>query len=158
MIQSLRDKMRIPFDSDLFVARAESIPHIPFIPMQSVSFQESSILLLECHLPMMFFLILDVGFHRADIGLAHGKRAVTVLPIEVSRGLLFDANGRTGFEFLHQFGNRDCPAEVAQNVNVVFHNTDNERWTVDVLQGADQVSRHRAFEFGCLQERSPVFG
>jgi len=45
--------------------------------------QKRAILLLERHLPMVFFLVLDIPSHVLDLRLAHGEGAVSVLPGEL---------------------------------------------------------------------------
>src|SRR2546428_1774700 len=57
-----------------------SIPHIPFVIRDLISFQELSELLLKRHLAMVALLVLDVANHGVGLRFADGERAVACLP------------------------------------------------------------------------------
>ncbi len=76
---------------DKFGPRANSsssIPDVPFVNLDVVLLtQISAELLLKRHLPMVFSLAVDVSDHLLDQRLAHRKRAVAGLPMEIVSSL-----------------------------------------------------------------------
>jgi hypothetical protein len=57
-----------------------SIPEIFLIILNLVLFQEREIFLLKAFMPMMFFLIFDVGDRFIDMGYAYAERTIALLP------------------------------------------------------------------------------
>ena len=62
-----------------------SIPHITLVILDLISCQEDPKLLLKRLNSMMVLLVFDVAPHSFDVGLADGKRTVTVLPMNSLR-------------------------------------------------------------------------
>ena len=58
------------------------VPHIPFIELNLITFQERAKLVLKRLHAMMFLLPLDVSARLCNTGLADRKRTISVLPME----------------------------------------------------------------------------
>ena len=85
------------------------IPDIPFIIFNLIFFQETTVLLFERLLFMMFFLIKDIVFNHVCLFRIDRKPSVAVLPVKifVLSSFCFHPFGRRCFYFFNQFHQRD---------------------------------------------------
>ena len=81
---------------------ARSVPNISLIEFDTMPRQKSPQFLLKRPLAMMLLLILDISLDIKDVGLADGKRGVSVLPMEiaVSWDIRFHPFGTPFLDFL----------------------------------------------------------
>jgi len=107
---------------------------------------------------MMFFLVGDVTFHLLGVGLAHREGPIPVLPMEIPqlRSFLLDARGRRCLHLFDKFRNRDCPREIAQDVNVILDNAGDYRRTFQIPERSDQVACHDVAYCGNSEEWPPL--
>lgn len=107
----------------------------------------------------MLFLIRDILLDLTDIGLTDRECPIAALPMKVAQPWPFflDAGRRTGLNLLDQLRNRDRTVKVAKNVDVIFHNPDDQRRALDIPKRADEVACHDAAKFRFTQERLPMF-
>ncbi len=85
-----------------------SIPHVPLVELDLVSFEQRSQFVLKRPSAVMFFLPADVIDNVIDVGLAHRKRRVAGLPMETLKiGTLgFDPSRCARFQFLDDLGHQ----------------------------------------------------
>ena len=63
--------------------RVESVPHVPLVECNFISFQQKPELILKGNLSMMLLLPLDIIMYRRKLREADGENAITVLPREL---------------------------------------------------------------------------
>jgi hypothetical protein len=70
---------------------ARSVPNISLIEFDTMPRQKSPQFLLKRPLAMMLLLILDISLDIKDVGLADGKRGVSVLPMDLELPFLISS-------------------------------------------------------------------
>jgi hypothetical protein len=70
---------------------------------------------------------------------------------------LLDASRRIGLHLFDQSRDRQRAMQVAENVYMVLHDTDDQRRAFDIPQNPNHVSRHDSAEVWCAQIRRAVF-
>jgi hypothetical protein len=108
------------------IFRCGSIPDVSFVVFDFVTAQKNPEFFLEGRLFVMIRLRLNVLFHRFELRLPDGKRAVFVLPAESPKILAFgfDPFRGTGFNLFDEIGDGDRPRQVAYDMQMVFHAAD----------------------------------
>src|SRR5437773_8139453 len=109
---------------------------------------------------MMLLLSGDVLLHLVEIGLAHGEIRVAALPLElgVIASALLQPEVRDAFQFLHPFGLRDGAPESREQMQVVFHATDEDGRAIELFGNAAEIGVERVARGFVAQERAAVFG
>jgi putative transposon-encoded protein len=122
-----------------------SIPDIPFIEGDLVTFQKSPVFLLELFLPMMFLLVRDVFTDGGHVGFGDSKRSITCLPRKSSElaALRLDPFGRRFFDILDGGTDRDGAGQFKEDVNVVFNRVDEHGRAAKVLKNSRHVGMKR---------------
>src|SRR6266853_851310 len=98
--------------------------------------QQRAQLFLKRHLMMMFFLPNDVLLYLLQIRVTDREIRITALPFKISviRSLLFEPAVGHAFQFLHPFRLGYGPAKTAEQMNVIFHATDDKGRTFQDLR------------------------
>jgi len=136
----------------------ESIPNISFIPFEFVPPQEVAKLFLVSCGAMMRFLIGQVRLYLFDIGIAHCKRAVAVLPPKIVNGqLIMHPARRVGFDESNRISHRDCPAQRGQQMHMVWHSAGGDQSARSVAQYSPDVFKQARLDVA-LDHRLPVLG
>ncbi len=100
-------------------------PHIARVVFDAMLFQNCYKLRLEIAFPMMFSLALDVSDRRTQLRPTDRKRAVTLLPIEVSHRASFVHPTRgCALDLLHCLRYRERRRKRQHEVNVIVRSTD----------------------------------
>lgn len=122
-----------------------SIPDIPLIEGDLVSFQKSPVFLLERFFSMMFLLVCDVSTDTGHVGFGNRKRSITCLPSKSGEltALRFDPFGGRFFDILDGGTNGDGAGQFKEDMNVVFDRVDEHGRTSKVLQHGCHVSMER---------------
>src|SRR5438128_2120161 len=96
---------------------------------------------LKTHLMVMLFLVLNIGFHRLNIGLAHGKGRVATLPVKVhySRSVDFHPLGTRFLHFLDDLLEGMILGKRKQRMNVVLDAANQQRWAFPFLEDSSLV-------------------
>jgi len=108
----------------------------------------------------MLFLSGDVLLYLFEIRLTHGEIRVTALPLEVGVITTAFLQPEVGdaFQLLHPFGLRDGASETREQMNMVFHATDEERWAIELLGDAAEIRMQRVARGFVAQERPAILG
>ena len=133
-----------------------SIPHIPFIPFNAVFAKDGAVFFLEGLRAMVFGLAADVFDHGVSVRLAHGKNAVTRLPMKGSKlwPLSLHPNRAGSFQFLHPLRQRNRARHPRQDMNVIRDAANGDGVTFQFRGDATEISMHRIHLLGI---REPWF-
>src|SRR5437667_4668947 len=139
---------------------ADSIPNVFFIPFDFVLAQQGAQLLLKSNLAMMLLLTGDVLLHLFEIRLADTEIRVATLPFEV--GVIATAflqpEVRDAFQFLHPFGLRDGAPEASEQMDMVFHATDEDGRAIELFGNPAEIRVEGVASGFVAQELATVFG
>lgn len=117
----------------------DSIPHVPFVEIQTRLPQQPSKLILKRRLAMMFFLTSDVCDDPIRFSRAHRERPISRLPAECAHTLCLHPLRGTGLRLLDDLGKGRRPGEAEENMDVIFHAAGLNRGTPHVRHHANQV-------------------
>jgi hypothetical protein len=139
--------------------RGKSIPHITFIELNAVASQKTSKLLLKRHPFVMLVLASNVLPHVVHAGLAHGERALSVLPVEPLEGrpFRFQPDGGTAFERSHHITQGVSPRAHEQRMGVVGLGVDLQQGRIEIAEDATHIGMQVRAN-GIVQERLSVPG
>ena len=100
-----------------------SIPDVPFIVFDVMTFQEGEEFFLKTPHAMVFVLACDVCLHLVQVGLAYAKGAVAGLPREGAqiRACLMDPGRGIALDVTDHIGNRRLFSQRYQEMHVVRH-------------------------------------
>src|SRR4051812_23683226 len=87
----------------------------------------------------MLFLGLDVCFHLLDLRRADGERPVATLPVELWMDVFFGPLRGFLLHLLNHFAHRECSRQYEEQVNVVWHPSNDYRRAVDRIQGTPEI-------------------
>jgi hypothetical protein len=137
-----------------------SIPNVFFIPFDFVLAQKHAQLVLKTHLTMMLLLIGDVLLHLFEIRLADTEIRVATLPFEagVIATAFVQPEVRDAFQFLHPFGLRDGAAEAREQMDMVFHPTDEDGRAIELFENPAEIRVEAVASGFVAQEGATVFG
>lgn len=121
--------------------------------------EECDKLFLECPLPVVFALVIDVCARVVDLRYADAERAVAHLPGEIlviGKGLVYPFRG-VGLDELHRLGDVERRGQRDQKMNMILDTADRKSVGVDFARYAAQVGVEVFFE-GMIDVRSPILG
>src|SRR5205823_1117436 len=136
-----------------------SIPHIAFIKLDTMSFEQRAQFILEVNLAMMFLLSLDISLYCFDTGLVHGETRVSRLPTELldARPIGLHPFRTPLLHLLNQLLQRMVLRQCEERVNVVFHAANHERGTFPLLEDS-RLIREQNISMFLWNQRLAMFG
>ena len=96
------------------------------LPVEAPLVAEMGHFLVEGLVLVVLFLVLDVGFHPANLVHRTGKRTVALLPSKVFETFAFQEGGAVGLHVPDQFGNSGLRVKLLQQMYVIFNPIDTQ--------------------------------
>lgn len=130
--------------------RYHSVPYIRFVVFHLVDLQLPQILRPKHVLGVMGLLIADVLIDPFLLARTYGKRAVARLPCKICEAPMLAMNpaGPVGLYFGQHILEGVIPAQLHQQMDMVFGAIDDEREAIHTLHCAREVAMHFGTEVG----------
>ena len=125
----------VPFPYSCTAAPQPSIPNVTLVPFQVVLAQQCPKLVLKSHFLVMLWLIGNVSNYPFQIRLTHAEIGVASLPLKIEKiaTLFLEPKIRDAFEFFYPLSLRDGACKTAQQMDMVFNSTHDQRRTIELF-------------------------